>query len=216
MEKYGTIPPRFTREWWEHYWHYYKFHIIFGLILLIGAVYLVISVVTKKDYDLNVEIVTHEYYLSPDTTEAVKKRINYLAENATGNDKAEVEYKNEIFSEESDINKIQQNNAVITRIMAEVEVGAKQLYIVDKEIADYLLDFECLLPVSEWTEAEDEDIYEDKLLSLCGNSEFEKMGFDTSELYIGVLELRDSKKDDEALKKKVEIAKSVACEIIKE
>lgn len=217
MEKYGTIPPRFTKEWWAHYWYYYKIHIIFGLILFVGLIYLVVSVVTKEEYALNVEIVTHEYYLSPDSTEALKKRINHLIEEAAGNSKTAVEYKNEIFSDERNMDEIQQNQAVITRLMAEVEVGAKQLYIVDKEIADYLLGFECLQPVSEWTEnADTEDIYEDKLVSLYGNSELEKMGIDTSEMYIGVLELRDSKKDDEELKKKVEIAKSVACEIIKE
>lgn len=218
MEKYGTIPPKFTKDWWGHYWHYYKFHITLGLILLAGVVYLVLALVNKIDYDLSVEIVTTNYYLTPDETEQLHTRIDSVAQDVTGNNKIDVEYQNDVFSaSETNMNDIQQNNAVITRIMAEVETGAKQLYIVDKEIADYLIDFECLLPVSEWAgEIPEERIYKEHLVLVSGNPVFLEMGINTSDLYIGVLELRDDIKDDEALKVKQDNAKYVALELIKE
>ena len=36
-EKYGTIPKRFTPEWWEYFWMYYKVHTI-AITLVILAV----------------------------------------------------------------------------------------------------------------------------------------------------------------------------------
>lgn len=219
MEKYGTIPPKFTKDWWAHYWHYYKFHIILGLILLAGVIHLVVALVNKVDYDLSVEIVTANYYLTPDETEAIKAKINSVANDVTGNNKVDVEYKNDAFSgsDATNMNHIQQDNATITRIMGEVETGAKQLYIVDKKMADYLIDFECLIPVSEWAgDVPQELIYKENLFSLSGNRAFEEMGIDSSNLYIGVLELRDDIKDDETLKAKQDNAKYVAFELIKE
>ena len=27
-EKYGEIPPRFTRAWWNYFWYYYKWRVV--------------------------------------------------------------------------------------------------------------------------------------------------------------------------------------------
>lgn len=219
MEKYGTVPPRFTKDWWGHYWHYYKLHIIFGLIMLIAVIYLVVGLVNKVEYDLNIEIVTEDGLLTPDTTEMFKEKTKSLANDVTGDNEIQIEYQNELYSSaiEKNMNYIQQNNALITRIMAEVELAEKQIYIVNRTTADYLVDFECMLPVKSWSEdALDKSIYKEVFFSLEGNAEFSKMGFDTSNLYIGVIELRDKVKDDEALRAKQENAKYVAGELIKE
>ena len=54
MEKYGTIPPRFSRAWWSYFWEYYKWHTIISaaIILLVGVT--VYQSVTSPKYDLTI------------------------------------------------------------------------------------------------------------------------------------------------------------------
>ena len=63
MEKYGTIPPRFTKGWWEHYWTYYKFHFLGALFAIFAIVSVVHSCATQVHYDLQIQYAA--YSLQP-------------------------------------------------------------------------------------------------------------------------------------------------------
>ena len=34
-EKYGNIPDKFTKAWWEYYWEYYRWYVIVPLVIII-------------------------------------------------------------------------------------------------------------------------------------------------------------------------------------
>ena len=36
-EKYGVVPKRFTREWWDYFWMYYKWHTIAIAFVIIAV-----------------------------------------------------------------------------------------------------------------------------------------------------------------------------------
>lgn len=50
-EKYGKIPPRFTKAWWDYFWMYYKVHVIAIAFALILIVITVVQVVNEPKYD---------------------------------------------------------------------------------------------------------------------------------------------------------------------
>lgn len=51
-EKYGTIPKKFTRAWWEYFWMYYKWHTISAVVVLLVIGFSVYSSITTEKYDL--------------------------------------------------------------------------------------------------------------------------------------------------------------------
>ena len=36
-EKYGEVPPKFTKKWWEYFWDYYKWHVIITVVAVLIA-----------------------------------------------------------------------------------------------------------------------------------------------------------------------------------
>lgn len=217
MEKYGTIPPKFTKDWWSHYWTYYKFHFLAGLFIAFSVGSLIHSCVTQIDYDLKIQYAA--YGLSPkeEIVTKLEEKLTDLSEDVTANEKVEV-YAGIIsgLSEESP-ESIQYESAILTKFMAEIQTAENHIYIVDKSFADRLIDYECLRPVNEWADKfEESDLYSNVLLSLSNNETFANMGFNTENLYIGVLALREKLKADEEYMSKYENAVNVAKQLIKE
>ena len=52
MEKYGEIPPRFTKKWWGHIWEYYKWHFIITAVAILIAVVTIVQCAHRTQYDL--------------------------------------------------------------------------------------------------------------------------------------------------------------------
>lgn len=50
-EKYGTVPPRFTRAWWEYFWEYYKWHVIITAVAVLITVVTIVQCATRKEHD---------------------------------------------------------------------------------------------------------------------------------------------------------------------
>ena len=56
-EKYGTVPKKFTKEWWSWYWMYYKWHTI-GVIFALFLVFLTfMESLTAEKYDLTLDVI---------------------------------------------------------------------------------------------------------------------------------------------------------------
>lgn len=61
-EKYGEIPPRFTRAWWEYVWYYYKWHVIITVTAVIVALVTIVQCASRTKYDMNVIYAGHKNY----------------------------------------------------------------------------------------------------------------------------------------------------------
>ena len=64
-EKYGTVPPRFTRAWWEYFWEYYKWHVIITAAAILITVVTIVQCASRKEYDF---IVVYGGYMHLDET----------------------------------------------------------------------------------------------------------------------------------------------------
>ena len=62
MERYGTIPKRFTKEWWDYFWYYYKWRVIFILVAVIFLAITCTQCAMRIDYDMKISYVGSNYY----------------------------------------------------------------------------------------------------------------------------------------------------------
>ena len=64
-EKYGTIPPRFTRAWWEYFWEYYKWHVIITVVAVLITAVTIVQCATRKEHDF---VLVYSGYMHLDDT----------------------------------------------------------------------------------------------------------------------------------------------------
>lgn len=87
-EKYGEIPPRFTKQWWDYVWYYYKWHIIITVIAVIVAAVTMVQCATRTKYDMNVIYAGHKSYSEEEINrlqELVSEYITDIDENGEKN-----------------------------------------------------------------------------------------------------------------------------------
>lgn len=61
-EKYGEIPQRFTKAWWEYCAYYYKWHVIITLAAIVIAAVTIVQCATRTRYDMTVVYAGHKSY----------------------------------------------------------------------------------------------------------------------------------------------------------
>lgn len=218
MEKYGTIPPRFTKDWWAHYWTYYKLHLFFALFIIFSVSHIIHSCVTQVDYDVKVQYAAYNIQPSAETLTRFDNYISSICKDVTGNKKIENTTDiNIIPSADTSNYSSEYEYAIFTKFIAQIETCENQIYIVDKSFAEKLISYECLASVNEWADDFSDDlVYENKLISLSQNSKLKDFGFDTQNLYIGILNIIESEKDNLEYAEKFENAKNIANKLIKE
>ncbi len=79
-EKYGEIPPRFTKQWWDYVWYYYKWHIIITVIAVIIAAVTMVQCATRTKYDMNVIYAGHKSYSEEEITRLQEVVSEYITD----------------------------------------------------------------------------------------------------------------------------------------
>lgn len=150
-EKYGTIPKRFTPEWWEYFWMYYKVHTITVILVLLAIVFTVYQVCTQQKYDLNIAYVSSLMF--DEVTESqLKDEICGQIDDVDENGEKSVYFEHLIFSEDSV--ETEYTSAVITKLNLQYITDDILLYIFSNEKGKFLFGDDSLdglfQPVSEW------------------------------------------------------------------
>lgn len=97
-EKYGEVPPRFTKKWWEYFWEYYKWHVIITVIAVIVAAVTIVQCATRDRYDMNVVYAGHKIY-SERETEKLKELFEENVTDIDGSGKSQVDFRHFVFSD---------------------------------------------------------------------------------------------------------------------
>lgn len=87
-EKYGEIPPRFTRAWWEYFWYYYKWHVIITVTAVVVALVTIVQCATRTKYDMTVVYAGHKNYSETEINrlqEILSERVSDIDENGETN-----------------------------------------------------------------------------------------------------------------------------------
>lgn len=88
-EKYGTVPPRWTKEWWEYFWEYYKLHVILIAAAVIFTAFTVGQCAMKPKYDMTITTAGHIIY-TEEELEHMTEVYSPLAGDVDGNGRKSV------------------------------------------------------------------------------------------------------------------------------
>lgn len=187
MEVYGTKPKRFTREWWEYFWDYYKWHtaaVIFILVVLITSV---TECAHRINYDLQIDYIS-EHKISGDTVTNLTALIEENIDDVTENEKKQAFVTVLDMGDNSDP---QYTQAMFAKYSVEIGYTDSFVFLVSKKYADSLIDAEIFEECENWTAAPS---YKGYCVSLEDCSALKEIGMDTSDLYVGVIKLREREK----------------------
>ena len=156
-EKYGTVPPKFTKAWWGYFWDYYKIHTIVIAFLIIAVVTTAVQCATKEKFDLTM---TYGGKLSYDTeaTEKVEALCEPFIEDIDANGEKNIFFQVMTISGEKGFEEY--DYALTTKLQLEYQLENSFIFMYDKKQLEPMmkLDYvdEMYVPVSEWAGDVDE------------------------------------------------------------
>lgn len=216
-EKYGTIPPKFTREWWKYFWDYYKVHTIVTVILVAAVALTVYSKVTAPKYDLTL-CYAGASVLNEQTEEAIRKEASKITPDVNESGDSLCDFYQMSFP--VDDLKDEFAMAMHTKMQLSLAGDEIYLYILDKSHLEFYatekLDHCPFAPLKNWLgkdykfsrySVEGEEVG----ISLEGNQFLEKNGIDSSDKYLVMryYPREDQKKQLDGYKAAVKLANSI-------
>jgi hypothetical protein len=154
-EKYGVIPPKFTKEWWSYFWTYYKWHVIVPLLIIIGVTVTVVQRVNSPKYDLTVTYNGTKTY-SDEEANALTEIMNGYIDDVDGNGEKSVYFQQLVFSDSQ--TEPQYNYAIQTKLMLEFQNDCSFIFIMDDQTVSGLINSSAtegvFVPVSEWAQSD--------------------------------------------------------------
>lgn len=135
-EKYGEIPPRFTKQWWDYVWYYYKWHIIITVLAVIIAAVTIVQCATRTRYDMTVVYAGHKNYSETEINRIQEILSEYISD-IDGNGEKNVMFMPLMFvdnagSEEYDY-------AMQTKLDVSFTDDYTFIYLMDKQEAELYL-----------------------------------------------------------------------------
>ena len=135
-EKYGEIPPRFTRAWWNYFWYYYKWRVVITAVAVLIAVVTIVQCVNRPRYDMTVIYAGHMNY-SEKETERLTELLNGYITDIDGNGKPSVDFQRMMFS--GAVGNEEYDYAMQTKVDMSFTEKAAAVYLMDKEEAELYL-----------------------------------------------------------------------------
>lgn len=206
MEKYGTIPPKFTKQWWSYFWDYYKIHTISicAAAVLIGTT--VYQCATQTKYDLSVS-----YIGTQDITEEQEAKLSEIIkpeiDEITGNEEIDIDYMTyPINPNNTDKSASEYEYAMQMKYTAELQAGTTDIYIMSRDNAEANKTYsDCFTEISELTDSAENVLTDDSgrayAVSLKNSRALKEAGIDSSDMYLSLRLLfeMNEKKDEYVL-----------------
>lgn len=194
-ERYGEVPPKFTKAWWGYFWMYYKWPVLGTVLAAIIIIVTIVQCAGKEKYDLIVNFCTSEMYNS-EVTENVEKSLAEYTEDADGNGESNVFFQQITFYNDS----VNAEMDYTLQMKHDMELTADYsfLYIYDKAEADIMFARDEIDNVyvdpTEWAGDAMNDgrevLYSKAgkacAVSLAGSKYLEEMGIKSDDLYVAV------------------------------
>ena len=154
-EKYGVVPPKFSKEWWPYYWTYYKWHTIAALFIIFSIAFTIQQKLTAPKYDLNVTY-TGGVAVSEEIDGKLQEIINSLTDDIDQNGKSAAYFQQLIIS--NDQRNAEYDLAMRTKLMVEFQNDCSFIFLMDEDMLVPMMMSDAFdgvfLPVSEWADGE--------------------------------------------------------------
>ena len=160
-EKYGSVPPRFSKEWWDYFWTYYKGYVIAIVFVIILTVVTVVQKVNSPRYDITLTY-AGPLSFSDECVEIITDELSPMCEDVDGNGEKALRFS------ELTMNPSEAEYSVVMEQKLYLSIAVEDIYL-------YILEGEASLPyigdspddsgfleVKEWCKR---DIPEDKLFT---------------------------------------------------
>ena len=192
-EKYGEVPKRFTKKWWEYFWDYYKIHTIVVLVILVAVIYTVHHYVTAPEYEFNIAY-SAQMNIPSEEEEQFREILCEFVTDSDGDGKDGVGIIQNSFV--PGMEDVQVENVMITRMQLEMTDDDTIVYIFSEDKLKYMTDAPemegAFLPVDRWLSI---DVDDEKLhmtndnayaVRLNDSKMLENCKINSDDLYIGV------------------------------
>lgn len=150
-EKYGTVPKKFTREWWDYFWTYYKWYVLVAAFLIITVSITIYQKATQPRYDLTIAY-AGERIFSEEFENEFTKEASKLCEDVDKNGEKSVLFTQMNLS--ADAADAEYAMAMQTKLDLSISEEDIFIYILDKKVADTYsgesADDSCFIPLSDW------------------------------------------------------------------
>ena len=216
-EKYGTIPKRFTKEWWSYFWEYYKIHTIVTIVLVAALSVTVYEKVTAPKYDLTLGYVGSQT-IDIEKEDEIIKAFTDLTPDVNGNGESLLDLYNLSFSLDNQMDEF--TMAMHNKMQLAIAVEEIYVYIIDEA---HLMGYagtkieDCpFVELSTWLKrdlkynrysVEGKEI----AISLAGNRYLETLGINSEDKYLCMRYYpRDDQKEQlEGYKAAIELANNI-------
>lgn len=141
MEKYGTVPDKFTKEWWDHIWYYYKWH-FFGIALTVFLIVLTaVQCASKINYDAEINYVGSVYYSDEKTIDKMCADLSEKISDVNENGKNQIFFRQLTIAKEGTPESLTEyNGAMITKVALEFQTGDSYLYLFSSQELHRIID----------------------------------------------------------------------------
>ncbi len=157
-EKYGTVPDRWTKDWWAYFWDYYKWHTIAIAAVVIAIAATVVQYVTRDKYDMIATYSGYKIY-SEEETDRLQSALSQYTEDIDGNGEKSVFFQGLTFmgtqgAEEYDY-------AIQSKLDLQFVDDTSYLFLYDGKVLEMMAGrasvSEQYTPVEDWADTEVDD-----------------------------------------------------------
>ncbi len=201
-------PKKFTPEWFDYVWHYYKVPIISVAIAIFLLIITVVEIKNTIHYDVSVNYVATDMF-ADESVERFTEQASAAIEDSNNDGEKHASFTQVNFTLDA-MQSAEHLTALENKLMALLASGEEMLFIFDKIMLDDVLNMHAaegiFVPITEWCDAEisDEQLYyhenEPCAIALSGSTFMEKLGLDASGMYLAVR--MNYKPDDTDLEKR--------------
>lgn len=217
-EKYGVVPPKFTKKWWEYFWDYYKIHVLVTAFVVLCVGITAVQCATREKFDLNM-IYFGSTYHGEDNSNAVANGLEQFIEDVDGNGEKNIFLQELMISNQP--GQEQYDYAIQTKFDLSFQDNYTFLYLIDEDNAKNMLgrgySDGVFIPVEEWAkDTQSETLSDDKGVdygvSLKDSKYLNENGYSNEKLYLLV---KGNFKEDEKNISAYESSLRLAQELIK-
>lgn len=219
-EKYGVIPPKFTKAWWGYFWDYYKWYVIGITFVILCIAITLVQCATRKQYDLTVTY-AGKLVFDESSTLSVENAMSQFTEDIDGNGESAVFFQALTISGAP--GQEQYDYVLQTKLDLELQNERSFIFLFDKDRLDNMLNRDYVadlyVPVSEWApdlgsefptvEGVDGIVYG---VDVSNSSFLKELGINCDDMYAV---LRVNTWDDETNRAAYESSKAILKEIVK-
>lgn len=147
-ERYGTIPKKFTHEWWEYFWMYYKVYVIIAVFVIITASVTIYQNLTAPEYDLAITYAGNSAF-SAEMCDEVVATLSPVCEDVDKNKEKSLNFNQLNFN----TNDMTYNASMSSKMMLSLSEEDVYIYILDSMVADAYIpskDDSNFIPVKDW------------------------------------------------------------------